>query len=125
MQQRKDDRAKQFLSLRTSFRENTGFQNIVNCLYDPNNNFSSVPENVKYEFMAFFEDLAFLMNSGLIKKEVAFYMFGNDVITAWNNSRFWSESDKENKLWSLLKDFVDQMEKVNQNFIYDRKEMSL
>ncbi len=69
--QRADKRAEQLLKMRKSFRENTGFQQILGHLYG-DQDFKDVTEPVKYELMGFFEELGFLMNSGLIKKEVVF-----------------------------------------------------
>jgi hypothetical protein len=100
------------------------FQSIIDHLHH-DNNFSGMKDNDKMEFMAFFEDIAFLMNSGLIKKEVAFYMFGYDVITAYNNDIFWSEDFRKDKLWSLLTDFVNQMTQTQKTFKYNRKQMRL
>ncbi len=101
-------RAKQFIDLRNYFRDHDGFQNIIEHLYG-DNNFSSVPNHTKIEFMAFFEDIAFLMNSGLLKKQVVFYMFGCDAIVAWSNDMFWNQTLRDDKFWSLLTDFVGQM----------------
>jgi hypothetical protein len=124
MQQRADKRAQQFIALRSSFRDNPAFQKIISHLYG-DEDFSTVDDVNRIEFMGFYEDLAFLMNSGLIRKEVAFYMFGGDVIKAWKNDRFWSKERKEEKEWALLKDFVGQMQEQGENFIYTRKTIKL
>jgi len=122
--QRDDKRAQQFLELRKLFRENQQFQKIMAFLYH-NGSPSQFSDNDKIEFMAFFEDIAFLMNSGLIRKEVAFYMFGFDAITACNNALFWPSDLKKDKYWSLLTDFVKQMEEIDKDFRYDRKKIRL
>jgi len=120
MMQRSDKRAQQFLEMRKSFRENKEFQKILEHLHG-DQDFSQISDTVKFEFMGFFEDLAFLINSKLMKKETVFYMFSFDVIAAWNNSLFWDDELKNDKYWSLLSDFVNQMMEIDKNFIYDRK----
>ena len=122
--QRQDKRAQQFLELRRSFRENKKFQEITLYLLG-DNDFSEFTDNDKFEFMAFFEDIAFLMNSGLIKKEVAFYMFGYDAIAAWHNNNFWPKERRKDKYWSLLTDFVNQMKEAEAAFKYNRKKIKL
>ena len=123
-QQRIDKRAQQFLSLRANLRENPAFQNILSHLYS-DSDFSSVSDVDRIEFMGFYEDLAFLMNSCLLKKQVAFYMFGGDVTKAWLNDNFWSKERKDEKKWAFLKDFVDQMQEEEKSFRYDRKGLRL
>ena len=124
LRQRKDKRAEQFLELRNYFRDNERFQNILEHLCG-DNDFTSISLNAKFEFMSFFEDVAFLMNSKLIKEEVVFYMFGGDAIIAWNNDKFWSQELRDNKLWSLLTDFVHQMEEKEKEFRYKRGKIKL
>lgn len=111
-QERKDKRAQQFLELRNYFRNNEKFQNVIEHLYS-DKNFSSIPNSVKIEFMAFFEDLALLMSSNRINKKVVFYMFGGDAITAFRNDTFWNEDLRKDKYWGMLSDFVSQMEEIN------------
>jgi hypothetical protein len=40
-------------------------------------------------FLGFFEEVALMMNSGLIRKEVAHYMFGYYAIHCWDSKNFW------------------------------------
>ncbi len=62
--------------------------------------------------MAFFEDIAFFVNSDLLRIEVAYYMFGWDALEAWNSDEFWSDTYRHHESWRLLKHFVDQMEEL-------------
>lgn len=55
--QRADKRAAQFLEMRKSFWENTGFQQILGHLYG-DQDFKDVTEPVKYEFMRFLKTSA-------------------------------------------------------------------
>ena len=75
--------------------------------------------------MGFFEDIAFLMNSGLIRKEVASYMFAGDAIKAWNDDLFWSNDSREHPYWSLLKDFVSEMKDYETRLPYKKGELKL
>ncbi|UOQ64880.1 hypothetical protein [Hymenobacter volaticus] len=107
--QGREKRAQQFLDIRKSFRESKSFQNILLHLYT-DRDFTSVPLNERIEFMGLFEDMAYLVNSDLMRREVAFYMFGGDAIAAWNNDSFWSQKLRDDKNWSLITDFVKEAE---------------
>ena len=107
LRSRKDIRAKQFLELRNYFRNNASFQTIIQQLYTETGkqNFDPILMNERIEFMAFFEDIAFLMNSKLLNEEVAYYMFGGDAITAWNNDWFWDPKLRTDERMGIVKYF--------------------
>ncbi|GAB3639168.1 hypothetical protein GCM10027422_47590 [Hymenobacter arcticus] len=115
-QQVTEKRSQLFLSLRKAYNENESFQNILEHLHG-----DGIFPNVKIveigEFMGFFEELAVLVNSGLISEDLAGYFFGLDVVKAWNNDSFWSQSSRDDRDWSLLKDFVEQMSNFNKTFV--------
>jgi hypothetical protein len=112
--QLEEKRAEQFINLRTAYKNLPHFQEIIKYLYKIDGYRSLPPTIARMEFMAFFEDIAFLMKSGLIRKEVAFYMFGGDVIKAWENSAFWGNEFKENYHWFLVNEFKEEMEEMEE-----------
>ena len=59
--------------------------------------------------MAFFEDIALLVNTNLLRREVAYYMFGCDAMTAWDSDVFWSQELREMKDWTFSKTSSGQM----------------
>lgn len=69
----------------------------------------------KLAYLVIFDEVAIMMNSGLIKKEVAYYMFGYFVITAWENEAFWSDPgiDRSSVYWSVLRNFVLKMKEID------------
>ncbi|MGN6181394.1 MAG: hypothetical protein ACTHNW_19580 [Mucilaginibacter sp.] len=103
-----DKRAAQFLELRKIYRENQKFQNILEHLYG-DQDFSTIPESDRFEFLGFFEDIGFLLNSKKIRKEVVFYMFGYDIIHAWQSDQLWNDESRNTIYWSLLADLAQQM----------------
>lgn len=64
----------------------------------------------KLYFTGFFEEVALLLNSGLIRPQVANYMFGYYMLDCWNFDYFWEGLNKNTKHWAVLRDFVVQME---------------
>ncbi len=123
-----EKRAKQFLELRKVYRESPEFQQIAELLTPPIDGekaerLRNLPYQHRFEYMAFMEDIAFLVNTGLMRQGVAFYWFGYDLIQAWENQDFWPDSVHKGpnaKYWSLLEDFYHQMKSCDGSFRYVR-----
>ena len=109
-----EKRAEQYLRIRESYRKNKLFQKIVEQAHS-NKDFSAFAKQQRVEYMAFFEDMQFLINSGLIKSDVLYYMFGSDIIEAWDSTfcllrdtEDAQESDiREDPNFTLLRKFVE------------------
>jgi hypothetical protein len=116
-----EKRAKQYLDIRERYQSNKLFQAIVSQAHG-DRDFSAFSHQDRVEYMAFFEDLQFLINSKLIKADVIYYMFGADIIKAWESKDFcvlWDNDGKTtfnikgdeksgpNPNFTLLSDFVD------------------
>jgi hypothetical protein len=63
-----------------------------------------------------FEEVTLLMNSGLIRKPVAHYMFGYYAIRCWESENFWSDVNRDSPYWAALRTFVDEMKNVEDGF---------
>jgi hypothetical protein len=79
------------------------------------------PFKEKRDLLGFFEEIALMMNSGLIRNEVAHYMFGYYAIKCWESKYFWSTVYRESIYWSLFRDFVEQMKQIEQSFQYNKR----
>jgi hypothetical protein len=62
------------------------------------------------------------MNSGLIRKQVAHYMFGYYAIQCWENSYFWSDVNRDSTYWLVFQDFAEQMMSIEKHFKYRRRD---
>jgi hypothetical protein len=65
----------------------------------------------KYRFMAFYEDIAMMCQSGLMRIEVAAYLFGYDARKAANTDEFAAnlENIREDPNWTLFWCFCDRL----------------
>ncbi len=82
----------------------------------------------KLRFLGFYEELALMIESGLIRRGVAHYMFGYYAIVCWKSDHFWNEEDREDPYWRLFRLFVERMLKEEQNFLprtYNPKDYQL
>jgi hypothetical protein len=77
-----------------------------------------LPFERKRSFLGFFEEIALMMQSGLIKKSVAHYMFGYYAILCWSSDAFWDSSDspldRKSMYWAGFKTFAQEMSKIQQ-----------
>ena len=65
----------------------------------------------KYKFMAFYEDIAMMCQSGLMRMEVASYLFGFDARAASNSAEFIANlgNVRTDSNWLLFWSFCDRL----------------
>lgn len=118
-------RSEQFLIMRSRYVDNTEFQELFSMLEIDDVNLIDIPYKRKLKILGFYEELALMVNSKLIKKEVAFYMFAYHAIRIWGSKYFWTgrdfEIDKSSIYWSLFKKFALDMIDYQQSFILRMK----
>jgi hypothetical protein len=68
-----------------------------------------------------FEELALMLNSGLVTKHVAHYMFGYPALLCWQSKNLWQGIDRDSNYWALFRDFALQMKAVQDSFSFKRK----
>ncbi len=132
-------RSEQFLRMRERYVDNPEFQELFSLLETDNERLRNLSYKIKLKFLGFYEELALMVNSRLIKKEVAFYMFAYHAIRIWESKNFWffddtgdntiREVNRESIYWSLFKKFSSDMSEYQKYFIKkmdnDRKIISL
>ena len=76
-----------------------------------------LPYSRKRDFLGFYEEIALMMQSSLIKAKVAHYMFGYYAIRCWSNAAFWdspeSHLSRDSDYWGLFREFVKKMEEIH------------
>lgn len=105
-------RAEFFLSLRKELNDSPAFQKISPLLHWNSMELRNTPRSEKQYLLLFYEQVALLVNSGLMSKETAHYMFGYDIIRIARCPNFWVEDQLNNRWWELFKEFEVQMEEL-------------
>jgi hypothetical protein len=105
-------RVELFLQLDDRFQHNKNFQLIRNYIQTKNPKISQVNKKMRSDYAGYFEQIALLTNSGVLKKEVACYMFSDDAIQCWECEEFWKDFDKSDSYWGLLRKFVEDMKAI-------------
>ena len=103
-------RADHYQKLRDQFRDDPQFRELFILLETNDKSLECLPFQQKQHLIGFYEDIALSVNSGLIKKEVAHYMFGYYALRCWESDYFWGTVNRNSPYWSLFKHFVKQMD---------------
>ena len=125
VQQGKQKRAEHFIAMRRRFKENPSFIELCDLLEDDDARLGEMPFKKKRDFLGFFEEIAIMCNSGLLRPEIAHYMFGYYVIDCWRSEHFWKNVDRDANYLSLFKDLALQMMAIEGAFRFERTRYTL
>jgi hypothetical protein len=119
-------RAEQFLQMRDRYAEFSELCALLEHNDDVGNKqLQEMSFKLKRDFLGLYEEIALMMNSGILRPQVAHYMFGYYALRCAENNAFWQGLNYESSYWSLFRDFVNQMKQVEQNFQYTRETFRL
>lgn len=104
-------RAIDFLDMRDRYEQ---FEDICTMLEENSEDLATLRFEKKRRFLGFYEELAFLVNSGLMKREVAYYMFGYYAIMCCEKKdTFWIDMNYDSPYWAVFKDFAKKMQDIH------------
>jgi hypothetical protein len=108
-------RAESYLKLREKFKESTRFKGIFELLENDDPKLAGISYEIKQDFLGFYEDIAMFVNSGILKRDVAHYMFSYHALKCANSQYFWAtkELEKDSPYWALFWKFVGQMRQAD------------
>jgi len=118
-------RADDFILLRRRLKENETFRRICGLLDRDDPALATEPFENKRDLVGLFEEVALIMNSGLMRKRVAHYMFGFYAIQCYESTHFWANMNLQSPYWSVFRDFAEKMLIEQRDFKYDAKEYRL
>ncbi|MBL7997049.1 MAG: hypothetical protein JNL32_00285 [Candidatus Kapabacteria bacterium] len=121
--QGRQKRADQFVIIRRRLKENETFKHLTDMALRNDPALADVLPADKRDLLGLFEEAALMMNSGLIRKEVAHYMFGSYVIACYESEYFWVNLNRTELYWQLFNDFAMQMQHIENHFKYKRSMM--
>jgi hypothetical protein len=119
--QNSQKRAEMFFKWNEWFDSKDGFgidsesknPSILHLLQHDDPRLKDVPWETKEKLLAFYEELALAVNSGLLSEATANYMFGYYAVKIRKNEKyFWTEDlgDPKAGYWKLLNHFTDRIE---------------
>lgn len=97
--------------LQTQLNEDPTLYKICSLLEQetPNEELKNLPFPEKRKFLIFFENIALLTNSNLIRKDVSEYMFGYYPAICLTNKDFWFEIPKDKQYWGLFLGYANDV----------------
>ena len=110
--QGRQKRAELFDKFKTTLKTEPRIVNINSQLEDDNETLAEIPLIDRYYFLGYYEQIAIAVNSGLIDKDVAHYMFGYFALRCWDSEHFWNGINRQSYYWSVFKKFVDTMQEL-------------
>ncbi|MFA6562379.1 MAG: hypothetical protein WCV00_10775 [Verrucomicrobiia bacterium] len=113
-------RAEYFVSIQRRLVENQTFITILELIERDDPKVSEIPLRERRELLSLFEEVAIMLNSGLIRESVAHYMFGYHAIDCWKSEALWKDLERESQYWSVFRDFVQRMERYRQTDPFQR-----
>lgn len=107
-------RAEHFRFLRSQLKDTPEFRTICEHLEEDSPSLMSVSFGDKRDFLGLFEEVAISLNSGLIRPQIAHYMFGYYAIRCSESVHFWYDVNKRSPYWALFLDFAAKMKAVEE-----------
>ncbi|MBA2491984.1 MAG: hypothetical protein H0V34_09855 [Gammaproteobacteria bacterium] len=114
-------RAEHFLNMRKRLKDNSTLEELCALLEVDDPKLVDVPFKDKRSLLGFFEEISLMMNSGLIRKAVAHYMFGYYAIRCWDSKHFWCDIEKNSIYWTVFREFVEDMKSMEKHFSFNRR----
>lgn len=117
------DRIQFFMQMRSHFRGYDRFNPIFRALEEDDRikaafAMQAIDIGHRIEFASFLEDVVLAYRTLGINKAAIYYMFGDYIITTWNDDNFWEGicEEKDEPLWMLLKYAAEEMEEFSKKF---------
>ncbi len=108
--QGKQKRAEMFLKKQGEFFGNKSFNDIRGLLERDNTKLIDIGFEEKRAYLTFFEEIAVLKNSCLIKDDLTYYMFGYYATKCLESDNFWVGLNKEDIFWNIFLRFSQEMQ---------------
>jgi hypothetical protein len=108
-------RFENFQEMRKRFRDEN-FQEICYLLEEDDPKLLDLHYKQRRDFLGFYEEIALMHDSRLLKTPIAHYMFGYYAIRCYESVNFWHGLEKDSLYWSLFVRFAKQMKEIEDRF---------
>ncbi|HEY3128876.1 MAG TPA: hypothetical protein VGL91_05420 [Acidobacteriota bacterium] len=112
--QNAQNRAQHYTRLRGEFKKDGRFGCLFEKLEDDAPELATLSFEKKQDLIGFYEDIALAVNSRLLKKEVAHFMFAYYALRCWESKNFWQGINRDSHYWTLFRYFIQEMQSVEE-----------
>lgn len=116
-------RVEHFTMLRRRLKENPIFKEICGLMFADDPRLATIDPQDKRDFIGLLEEVALQVNSGLIRPELAHYMFGYYTVSCMDSSHFWANLKLDDTYWKLFYDFARDMKAREVSHSYNRDKL--
>ena len=116
-------RVEHFTMLRRRLKENPVFKEICSLLFAEDPLLAEFDAQAKRDFIGLLEEVALQVNSGLIRPELAHYMFGYYTVKCLESKHFWANLTLDEVYWNLFQDFAGEMKQKQESYVYRRSDL--
>ena len=116
-------RVEHFTLLRRRLKENPVFKEICALMFANDPRLADVDAQDKRDFIGLLEEVALQVNSGLIRPELAHYMFGFYTVKCLESKDFWANLTLGETYWDLFHDFAREMKAKEAVHTYKREKL--
>lgn len=109
--QGKQKRAEMFLKKQSEYFGNKAFNEIRSLLEIDAVELRERSFEEKRAYLTFFEEIAILKNSKLLKADLTYYMYGYYATKCLESKNFWSNINQDEIFWSVFLGFSKEMQK--------------
>ncbi len=110
-------RAEYFMKMRNRFVDDEDCKFIQQLLnVNDAEGIKKIPQKLKWKYLGLLEDVVIMVNSKIINKKIAFYMFGYYIIVCFDSDEFWLDMNRKDPLWSLFVGFAEEMKEIAQSY---------
>lgn len=106
-------RAGQFIQMRRRFLEDQTFRRILNLVAVGDDSITHESIQDRRNLVGFLEEIGLMTNSGLIKPEVARYMFGYYVLLIDDSEPFWEGLNRDSEYWTVFRKFAKTIRAID------------
>jgi hypothetical protein len=115
LRQSKQHRTQAFIEMRRRFLETPRFREMLELLATDDERLREVGVQDKRNFIGFLEEIALMVESRIIKREVAGYMFGHYVKLCRQSKNLWHGLDPGSLYWTVFHRFASEMEQFEKD----------
>jgi hypothetical protein len=113
-------RAEQFVMLRRRFLETPSFQPILRLLDADAPGLAEIPLQDRRNFLGFLEEVQLMVDSRLVRPQVAHTMFGRYVLLADASENLWHGLDRNDRYWAVFRRMVVDHRRLEERLAVDR-----
>jgi hypothetical protein len=71
----------------------------------------------KRAYLGFFQELSLIMDAGLMREGITYYMFGYYAIRCFESQNFWKGVQRQSLYWGVFTHFANKMLEIDKKFI--------